>query len=65
MNTSLLSVQDINEHMAKYIKIPESWRSKNYAFTFLEIINSVVKKEMIEEINKAEFHTLTVDESTD
>ena len=65
MNISLLSVQDINEHMTKYVKIPDSWRSKNYAFTFLEIINFIVKKEIIEEIRRADFHTLTVDESTD
>ena len=61
MNISLLSVQDINEHMAKYVKIPDSWRSKNYAFTFFDIINSIVKKEIIEEIRRAAFHTLTVD----
>ena len=29
MNNSLLSVQDINNHMAKYVRIPENWRSKN------------------------------------
>ena len=28
MNISLLSVQVINDHMAKYVRIPESWRSK-------------------------------------
>ena len=40
MNISLLSVQDtrINNHMSKYVRIPESWLSKNYAFEFLESI---------------------------
>ena len=42
MNNSLLSVQDINNHMPKYVRIPENWRSKNYAFEFLESINVVI-----------------------
>lgn len=41
--------------MAKYIVIPESWRRKNYAFEFLEVINNAVEKDMIDEINSAEF----------
>ena len=44
MNNSLLSVQDTNNHMAKYVGIPENWRSKNYAFEFLESINVVARK---------------------
>ena len=65
MNISLLSVQDINSHMSKYVRIPESWRSKNYAFEFLESINVVINQEIMEKIASANFHTLTVDESTD
>jgi hypothetical protein len=34
-----LSVQDIHDHLAKYTTIPEGWRSKNYAFKFVECIN--------------------------
>ena len=64
MNISLLSVQDINDHMAKYVRIPESWRSKNYAFEFLESTNVVISQEIMKEIASADFHTLTVDEST-
>ena len=62
---SLLSVQDINNHMAKYVRIPENWRSKNYAFDFLESINVAISHEIMDEIASANFHTLTVDESTD
>uniref|UniRef100_A0A1B8Y9W5 HAT C-terminal dimerisation domain-containing protein n=1 Tax=Xenopus tropicalis TaxID=8364 RepID=A0A1B8Y9W5_XENTR len=65
MNISLLSVQDINEHMAKYVSIPQSWRSKNYAFEFLGIINGIVQEDLMADIKLATYHTLTVDESTD
>ena len=65
MNNSLLSMQDINNHMAKYVQIPKNWRSKNYAFEFLESINVVISQEIMEEIASANFHTLTIYESTD
>ena len=42
MNISMLSVQKINEHMAKYVRMPNGWRGKNYAFEFIEIINGMV-----------------------
>ena len=38
MNASMNSVQLIHNHMAKYVKLPENWRSKNYAFEFVESI---------------------------
>jgi hypothetical protein len=53
MNNSLLSVQEINEHLAKYVRIPESWRSKNYAFEFLDHINGVIQHDMMNEIASA------------
>ena len=65
INASMLSMQVIHEHMAKYVTIPESWRSKNYAYEFVECINSVVKKEFMNELRKSRFHSLTIDESTD
>ena len=65
MNSSMLSVEKINEHMEKYVSMPASWRSKNYAFEFLEVINSVIETEVMAEIASSTFHTLTVDESTD
>ncbi|CAM2113897.1 unnamed protein product [Caretta caretta] len=64
MNSSVLSVQDINDHMEKYMRIPVSWRSKNYAFEFLEIINCIVQNDLMHEIASVMFHTLAVDEST-
>lgn len=64
-NMSMLSVQHIHDHMAKYVDLPQSWRSKNYAFEFVECINSVVQTEMISSIRNARVHTLIVDESTD
>ena len=63
MNISLLSVQKINEHMAKYVSIPNSWRSKNYAFELIEIINGMVQDNAMADISLATYHTLTVDES--
>lgn len=65
MNASMLSVMDIHDHMAKYMKLPDSWRSKNYAFEFVECIDSVVKEICMQEIRESAFHTLIVDESTD
>ncbi|KII64119.1 hypothetical protein RF11_02546 [Thelohanellus kitauei] len=52
LNASMLSVQEIHQHVAKYVEISESWRSKNYAF-------------MMSEWRKSSFHTLIFDESTD
>ena len=65
MNASMLSVQEIHDHLAKYVTIPESWRSKNYAFEFVECINAVVKETIMNDIRNSEFHTLIIDESTD
>ena len=64
MNASMLSVQDIHEHVAKYVKIPENWRSINYAFEFVECISFVLKTKLITELRKSTFHTLITDEST-
>jgi hypothetical protein len=58
-------VQDIHDHVAKYVTIPESWHSKNYAFEFVECINCVVQKQFLEELRKSHFHTLIIDDSTD
>ncbi|CAM4608139.1 unnamed protein product [Lepidochelys olivacea] len=60
----MLPVQDINDHREKYVRIPVSWRSKNYAFEFLENINCIVQNDLMHEIASATFHTLAVDEST-
>lgn len=65
INASMLSVQDIHNHMAKYLDLPDSWRSKNYAFEFVESINAVVQSEIMNSVREARFHTLIADESTD
>ena len=65
MNSSILSVQHINDHMAKYMTLPDNWRSKNYGFEFVEIINSLIEKEVMSELANANVHTLTIDETTD
>ena len=65
MNASMLSVQDIHERVAKYIEIPENWRSTNYAFEFVECISFVLKPELMIELRKSAFHSLIIDESTD
>lgn len=65
MNASMLSVQQIHDHVAKYVSIPEHWRSKNYAFEFVKSINAIVQNESMCNIRNAPFHTLIVDESTD
>ncbi|CAM2100999.1 unnamed protein product [Caretta caretta] len=64
MNSSVLSVQDMNDDMEKYVRMPASWRSKNYAFEFLEIINCIVQNDLMHEKASAMCHTL-VEESTD
>jgi hypothetical protein len=61
MNASMLSVQLIHNHMGKYVSIPDSWRSKKYAFEFVQVINEVVVKNILTELRAASFHTLIVD----
>ena len=58
MNISILSVQKINEHMAKYVSIPNSWRSKNYAFEFIEIINGMVQDNVMADISFATYQRI-------
>nr|XP_006115242.1 uncharacterized protein LOC102444032 isoform X1 [Pelodiscus sinensis] len=65
MNGSMNCVQSINDHMAKYLPLPASWRSKNYAFKFLESINSVVHAEIMSQLRLSSYHTLIIDESAD
>jgi len=65
LNASILSVSSIHEHVAKYVEIPENWRSKNYAFEFVECISFVLKTELMTELRNSAFHTLIIDESTD
>ena len=65
LNASMLSVQSIHEHVAKYVEIPENWRSKNYAFEFVECISFVLKTELMTELQNSAFHSLIIDESTD
>jgi len=65
INVSMSAVQEIHDHMAKYVSLPGSWRSKNYAFEFVECINSVVHKVIMAELRNASYRTLIVDESTD
>jgi hypothetical protein len=60
----MLSIQDVNDHLAKCTTIPESWHSKNYTFEFAERINSVIEKQLLDELCKSRFHMLIVDEST-
>jgi len=65
MNASMHSVQTIHDRMGKYVSLPDSWRSKNYAFEFGAAINEVVADEIFTELRASLFHTLIVDESTD
>ncbi|XP_069092819.1 E3 SUMO-protein ligase KIAA1586-like [Pleurodeles waltl] len=65
MNTSMLSVQDIHDHVALHVKIPDNWRSKNYAFEFLEAINSVIRSDLMAEFCGVRYHSLIINEWTD
>lgn len=65
MNASMLSVKQIHDHMAKYVSLPESWRSKNYAFEFVNSIYEIVQNETMCSVQNAPWHTLIVDDSTD
>ena len=65
MNAAMLSVQTIHDHIGKYVSLPDSWRSKNYAFEFVAAINKVVADDIFTELSVSLFHTLIVDESTD
>jgi len=46
----LKKVKEIHDHLAKYLKIPESWRRKNYEFKFVECINAVIKEIIMNDI---------------
>jgi hypothetical protein len=35
VNSSILFVHNIYEHMTKYVILPDSWRTKNYAIEFV------------------------------
>jgi hypothetical protein len=65
MNSSMFSVQDIHDHVANYVTIPEGWRSKNYAFEFVVCIKFVIQTQFLEELRKSRFNTLIIDENTD
>ena len=63
LNASMLFVQDIHNHVAKYVKIPENWHSKNYAFEFVESISFILKTELTTELRKSAFQILIIIES--
>ena len=65
MNASMLSVQTTRNHIGKYVLLPDSQQSKNYAFEFVATINDVVADNVFTELRVSLFHTLIVDESTD
>lgn len=65
MNASMRSVLKLHDHVGKYVSLPDSWRSKNYAFEFVAAINEVVADAILTELRASSFHTLIVDESTD
>ena len=65
MTASMLSMQDIHDHVARYVTIPENWRSKNYAFEFVQCIDFVVNYQLMSELRQSAFYTLILDESTD
>ena len=63
INSSINSVQEIHSYISKYTEIPQDWRSKNYAFEFIECIGTVIKKLIMDDVQKSNFHTLIVDET--
>ena len=65
LNSSILSCLVINNHMSKYIKLPCSWRSKNYGFEFLKSIDFVAREEVMQSKRHARCHTIIIDESND
>ena len=64
MNASILPVQTIHDHVGKYVSLPDSWSSNNYAFEFVAAINEVVTCNIFIELRVSLFHTLIVVEST-
>jgi hypothetical protein len=60
----MLSVQGIHDNLAKYTIIPESWSHKNCTYVFVECINSVVEKQLLNELHRSRFQMLIVNEST-
>lgn len=45
MNASMLPVEQIHDHMAKYVSITDSRRNKNYAFEFVNSINECTMRQ--------------------
>ena len=65
MNALMLSVQTIDDHIGKFVSLPDSRRNKNYTFELVAAINQVVADDIFIELRASLFHTLIVDESTD
>ena len=64
INVLILSVQIIHDHFGKYILLPNSWQSKNYAFEFVTAINEANVDDIFTEVRASSFHTFIIDEST-
>jgi hypothetical protein len=64
ITASMLSVQDLYDHLAKYATIPKCLYSKNYTFEITEHVYYVIEKQLLNGLHKSQFHTLTVDKST-
>ena len=48
INTSMLSVQTIHDHIGKFVSLPDSWRSKNYTFEFVAAINELLQTKYLQ-----------------
>ena len=65
MNVSMLSVQTKHDYIGKYILLPNSWQSKNYAFEFVAAINKANADDIFTKVRASSFRTVTliIDES--
>jgi hypothetical protein len=58
MDVPVLSMQDIHNHAAKYVTVPDGCRlSRNHAFEFLECISFIMQKQFMDKLRRSSFHS--------
>lgn len=57
INCALLAIKMNGVNESTHVHVPESWRSKNYAFQFFEIISSSLQNDIMDEIVLAVLYT--------
>ena len=60
INSSINSVEETNSFLSTFHDLPLSWRSKNYAFEFIDCINYILNRDLFEEIRRSSFQCIII-----